>query len=167
MAKGKQDFYNEGVASAKQGNTRSPGGEHTMPVFGESGSWQGNAFAEGFRDQVKAMREKEEALDFACKLEAERTARDLETVGTTEVVELRVPVAVAEAVKANPKGAEAALNKYGYPVAVIEHINFLGRQAATCSDEARRNRLRDKSIALKNKWTKRVTAAHQQRILRA
>lgn len=158
MAKGKQDFYNEGVASARNGNTRSPGGEWTMPVFGESGSWQGNAFAEGFRDEVKRQREAKEAVDFACTLEAERTAKDLETVG------LRVPVAVAAAVKADPKGAVDALSKYGVPGSVIEHINYLHRQRATCTDEKRRMRLMVKADALRDKWAKRSASVYERAI---
>lgn len=46
------------------------------------------------------------------------------------------------------------------PQAVIEHINFLHRKRAMVTDEKHRARLLDKSIALKNKWSRRVFAAY-------
>lgn len=48
MAKTTNDFYMEGVRSARMGNTRSPGNEYRMPVFGMGRSWQAKAFAAGF-----------------------------------------------------------------------------------------------------------------------
>ena len=49
------DFYAQGERSARMGDTRSPGNEYRMPVFGEGRSWQARAFAQGFRDQCARM----------------------------------------------------------------------------------------------------------------
>ena len=51
----RSDFYKQGQVSARMGNTRSIGNEYRMPVFGCSASWQGKAFARGFRDECKAL----------------------------------------------------------------------------------------------------------------
>ena len=57
----KHDFYKQGQRSARMGNTRSPGNEYRMPVFGCGGSWQARAFAQGFRDECRALGQKVEA----------------------------------------------------------------------------------------------------------
>jgi len=48
-APNRYSYYEQGVRAARRGNTRSPGNEYTMPVFGTRKSWQSKAFAEGFR----------------------------------------------------------------------------------------------------------------------
>lgn len=48
-------FYLQGQKSARMGNTRSPGNEYRMPVFGCGKSWQSRAFARGFRDECAAL----------------------------------------------------------------------------------------------------------------
>ena len=57
MAKTRQDFVEEGATAARRGDTRSPGNEYTMPVFGEGNSWQAKAFAEGFAAGVARLKE--------------------------------------------------------------------------------------------------------------
>lgn len=152
MALKKADYIAQGREDGSTGAPRREG-------FTKN-SWQENAYDLGYNEAYKEYVSRGNAM--AADLENEAHARSLETVGTTEVVELRVPVAVAEAIKANPKGAEDALGKYGVPHAVIEHINYLHRQRATCTDEKRRLRLLDKAIALKNKWSKRSFAAYDR-----
>lgn len=49
------DFYAQGQRSARMGNTRSPGNEYSMPVFGTGKGWQHKAFARGFTAQCAAM----------------------------------------------------------------------------------------------------------------
>lgn len=41
-------FYAQGQKSARMGNTRTPGNEYRLPVFGAGKSWQSKAFADGF-----------------------------------------------------------------------------------------------------------------------
>lgn len=48
-------FYLQGQKSARMGNTRSPGNEYRMPVFGEGKSWQAKSFALGFTDECAKM----------------------------------------------------------------------------------------------------------------
>ncbi len=48
-------FYEQGKRSALAGNTRSPGNEYRMPVFGMGKSWQAKAFADGFRHACASM----------------------------------------------------------------------------------------------------------------
>jgi len=57
MPKGrdKETFYQQGAASARAGNTRTPGNEYRMPVFGMGKGWQNKAFARGFSDTCYAM----------------------------------------------------------------------------------------------------------------
>jgi hypothetical protein len=50
-----QSFYDQGIKSAKMGNTRSPGGEYRMPVFGTNKSWQSKAFSDGFKAHCKQV----------------------------------------------------------------------------------------------------------------
>lgn len=49
------DFIEQGKHSARMGNTRSPGNEYRMPVFGMGKGWQHKAFAQGFREQCAKM----------------------------------------------------------------------------------------------------------------
>lgn len=51
----KEVFYAQGQHSARQGNTRSPGNEYRMPVFGEGTSWQAKAFAKGFNEECAKL----------------------------------------------------------------------------------------------------------------
>lgn len=55
MKPNKVTFYLQGQKSARMGNTRSPGNEYRMPLFGEGRGWQNKAFARGFRDEVERM----------------------------------------------------------------------------------------------------------------
>ena len=49
------DFYAQGQKSARMGNTRSPGNEYSMPVFGTGRAWQHRAFADGFRAECALL----------------------------------------------------------------------------------------------------------------
>lgn len=54
-AHNREEFKAQGATSARMGNTRSPGNEYRMPVFGEGCSWQAKAFAEGFREECAKL----------------------------------------------------------------------------------------------------------------
>lgn len=51
----REDFIKQGEKSARMGNTRTPGNEYRMPVFGMGNGWQHKAFADGFRKQCAVM----------------------------------------------------------------------------------------------------------------
>jgi hypothetical protein len=55
LAPTKALYRAEGALSARMGNTRSPGNEYSMPVFGTGTSWQSRAFAAGFREECARL----------------------------------------------------------------------------------------------------------------